>query len=480
MTKSKIYTVIMIIACVLIVGLVAGLIVTAVKKNKDSGATDTTASTNGVVYDGDGNAMDSGEVYEMPASMVFSATYSAELASQLDLSDMYVNVSVSHNFPYNNVKVDWSAEYMDGTDCSEVITITPESDGSNTAKIQCNAVFNKQVVVTAAVRDDSGSKITCVLDYVKNITGLTDYGMTGTDFDDPAGVDFYATLSDGTITPDICLDYVKFNLKDDFQTAVQSHLTFDVEFLTASLNDIAGDILSGDGETLVTCETEGTYSWSWFIKDFDSLDDDHKKAVYYAWYHAWEDMSDKNLIMTVDTSVTAKYSGKSLSNVTESEYIGSGYLYLSGEQYGYALKPSLTFNNTDSSGNLIVTSDVVKESLACYFDSSDSSVISTDSRVNVSGKQTTCSSTTVAGLNKSFEKYLKVESSTKITFSNTVAVTLTLYCTDSSKRIKVDGVNYTTSENSDGDNIVTVTLEKGTHTITKGDVLGLYGLKLEV
>lgn len=32
----------------------------------------------------------------------------------------------------------------------------------------------------------------------------------------------------------------------------------------------------------------------------------------------------------------------------------------------------------------------------------------------------------------------------------------------------------------DGDNVVTVTLEAGTHTITKGDVLGLYGLTLEV
>jgi len=482
MTKINIKTVVIGIVAVLLIALVCGLVAHFIIKDKDNGATDITASTNGVVYDGDGNAMDSGEVYEMPASMVFSATYSAELASRLDLSDMYVNVSVSHNFPYNNVKVDWSAAYIDGTDCSEAITVTPDSDGSNTAKIVCSAPFSKQVVVTATVRDNADSKVTCVLDYVKSLTSISEFGMTGTDFGDSAGVDFTASLSEGTITPDICLDYVKFYLKDNFKTAVQSYLTFDIEFLTASLNDIAGEAEISEGDVLVACETGGTYSWAWFIDGFDDFDDEHKQAIYYAWFHAWNDRdsSGKYLMMTVDTSVTAKYNGNSFGNVQESDYIGDGYLYLSGEQYGYELTPSLSFNNTDGDGNLVVTSDVVKESVTCYFDSLDGSAISTDGRISVTGNQTSCSAVTVSGLNKSFEKYLKVESSTKVTFSNTVAVTLTLYCTDSNKRVKIDGVRYTTAQNDDGDNVVTVTLEAGTHTITKGDVLGLYGLTLEV
>lgn len=482
MTKISIKTILVAVAAVLLIALTCGLAVHFINKDKNSGTTDIEVSTNGVVYDGDGNELESGEVYAMPSSMVFSATYSTELASQLDLSDMYVNVSVSHNFPYNNVKVDWSAAYIDGTDSSEVITVTPDSDGSNTAKITCNAAFSKQVVVTAAVRDNADSKVTCVLDYVKSLTAISEFGMMGTDFDDPAGVEFDITLSEGTITPDICLDYVNFYLNDDFKTAMQNYLTFDVEFLMASLNDIVGEVEESQGDLIVGCETGGTYSWAWFIDGFDDLDDEHKQAIYYAWYHAWNDRSGsaKYLMMTVDTSVTAKFNGNTFGNVQETEFIGNGYLFLSGEQYGYELTPSLSFNNTDSDGNLVVTSDVVKESVTCYFDDSDSSVISTDGRISVTGNQTSCSAVTVSGLNKSFEKYLKVESSTKVTFSNTVEVTMTLYCTDSGKRIKIDGVRYTSSQNDDGDNVVTVTLEAGTHTITKGDVLGLYGLTLEV
>ena len=56
---------------------------------------------------------------------------------------------------------------------------------------------------------------------------------------------------------------------------------------------------------------------------------------------------------------------------------------------------------------------------------------------------------------------------------------LTLYVDTADKKIKVDGTSYVSALSEAGDNIVTLTLDAGEHTITKGDVLGLFALQLE-
>ncbi|MBO5716124.1 MAG: pectate lyase [Clostridia bacterium] len=70
---------------------------------------------------------------------------------------------------------------------------------------------------------------------------------------------------------------------------------------------------------------------------------------------------------------------------------------------------------------------------------------------------------------------LKMESSTSITFTLTEARTLTLVFGTAGKTVKVDGTKYTTDSNC----IVTVELEAGSHTITKGDSINLYYMILE-
>ena len=116
------------------------------------------------------------------------------------------------------------------------------------------------------------------------------------------------------------------------------------------MRNLKGSISEYNGKQLVTCEPGGGYSWAGFINGFNNYDDAHKNAIYYAWFHAWNDRAgaDKFSIMTVDTSVSGMYKGNSFGNVTETEYIGTGAygFYLSGEQYGYDLTPSLSLNTS--------------------------------------------------------------------------------------------------------------------------------------
>ena len=69
---------------------------------------------------------------------------------------------------------------------------------------------------------------------------------------------------------------------------------------------------------------------------------------------------------------------------------------------------------------------------------------------------------------------LKMESSTSITFTLTEARTLTLVFKEASKNVKVNGTAYKTDANG----IVTLELEAGSHTITKGDSINLYYIVL--
>lgn len=69
-----------------------------------------------------------------------------------------------------------------------------------------------------------------------------------------------------------------------------------------------------------------------------------------------------------------------------------------------------------------------------------------------------------------------MESSTSIKFTIEKAMKLTLVfaSTETGKRVKVDGTNYTTDSNA----VVTVDLAAGTHEITKGDSINLFFIGL--
>lgn len=66
--------------------------------------------------------------------------------------------------------VDWTAEWADGSDSSDLsdyLTITPASDGSNICYVRAYAAFDKDIIITCTTRD-GGFIATCTVIFVGN------------------------------------------------------------------------------------------------------------------------------------------------------------------------------------------------------------------------------------------------------------------------------------------------------------------------
>lgn len=138
----------------------------------------------------------------------------------------------------------------------------------------------------------------------------------------------------------------------------------------------------------------------------------------------------------------------------------------SGEQ-GRGSEGGNTGDNTggETGGTTISTS------VECNFvgNAPSSSLFSINGNYSTSKGSATVNGTT-------YSTCLKMESSTSIKFTIEKAMKLTLVfaSTETGKRVKVDGTNYTT----DGNAVVTVDLAAGTHEITKGDSINLFFIGL--
>lgn len=155
--------------------------------------------------------------------------------------------------------------------------------------------------------------------------------------------------------------------------------------------------------------------------------------------------------------------------------------------YDAVYEPKYDTNTTEGTGGgagdtktedaVDVNAISLEEPFLCTFDGTEAE-ITADGKVKLTGKQAACTETTVAELGKTFTKLLKMESGTQITFSTTTDATLKLFVDATAKRIKIDGVLYASEATENGDNVVTFNIEAGTHTITKGDALGLFAIQL--
>ena len=100
-----------------------------------------------------------------------------------------------------------------------------------------------------------------------------------------------------------------------------------------------------------------------------------------------------------------------------------------------------------------------------------------DGKVNdffsIAGKLST-SKGTVNYKGLTLTQCLKIETSTRITFTTTNESELTLVFKESGKRIKVDGISYTTTDIG----ILNLTLAPGEHTIAKDEVMNLFYMEL--
>ena len=121
MTKSKIKTLIMVVALVLVVALAAGLIVHFIGKDStDKSVTDETSryDLSGKVYDDNGNEMLSGGVYSMPRAMTISEL-EVDTVSQITISATVLPENATDS------TVEWSIKFDNGSATDEYLTLDP-------------------------------------------------------------------------------------------------------------------------------------------------------------------------------------------------------------------------------------------------------------------------------------------------------------------------------------------------------------------
>ena len=128
------------------------------------------------VTDGDGNEMQSGEAYALPASMVYAVpTAESETASEgitltaTVLPETAVNKNVMWGVSFANSSSAWAT----GKTASDYITVTPDAEDSRIATVVCNEAFGEQIILTVASVADPTKMATCTIDYAQTVTNFS-------------------------------------------------------------------------------------------------------------------------------------------------------------------------------------------------------------------------------------------------------------------------------------------------------------------
>ena len=138
------------------------------------------------VTDGDGNEMQSGESYALPAAMVYavptaqSATASEGITvTATVLPETAVNKNVMWAVRFANASSSWAT----GKTASDYVTVTPDAENSRIATVVCNEAFGEQIILTVASVADPTKMATCTIDYAQSMTNFAlSFGDVACDF----------------------------------------------------------------------------------------------------------------------------------------------------------------------------------------------------------------------------------------------------------------------------------------------------------
>lgn len=217
--------------------------------------TEETTDNGAPVIGENGEELPSGEAIPMPKAMAFRSAAALDgRNAEYDSVTLTATVTPSNA---DNKKVDWTiafanpaSEWASGKTVTDYVTVTPESDGSLTATVQCLQDFGEQIIITVTSRDNSNAKATCTVDFYKRVVGLSANMMTflvGNDYDDSLSFtpsDSYLSFDSNVmgIAVDFCsYQYSNYTLDDSFTDTYTGRGT---EEMLAKLQE--GGIASAD------------------------------------------------------------------------------------------------------------------------------------------------------------------------------------------------------------------------------------------
>ena len=133
-----------------------------------------------------------------------------------------------------------SSSWANGKTVTNYVTVTPTSDGADTATVECKQAFGEKIIVTCTSRDYAGLSATCTVDYAQRITGMdvTLEGSRTGNRDIPAGEEVVInfTYYGGTSSYNVYTVRATATYSDVYTLAESA--TCNVSFLTsAGAND---------------------------------------------------------------------------------------------------------------------------------------------------------------------------------------------------------------------------------------------------
>ena len=308
-------------------------------QQSDSKTDNTTSRT--VAISNTGTKMQNGAEYDMPTGFAFlSASTPSKTEQYAPGGEITLSASLSNE--YINGKFDWAtvfknpeSEWAKGKSSDYYVGLEP-IDGGRQVKVKYLAKFSEQIILTATLQGTESSD-SCTIDCVKavEISSRPEFGST--DFSDDIYIDIYHTLGEGTVLGNFEFKQLTMQLKTSFVSAFKNYLNFPVTVKSYISN--TGDNYEVSANSGIAVEGP-TIEYSMFIEGFDDYDQDHKDAIYYAWYKAHSDMGGYSNNIDFDISITYTYAGTAVKELIDSE-MG---MYLTGSCFGSGVEPSVTLN----------------------------------------------------------------------------------------------------------------------------------------
>ena len=185
------------------------------------------------VTDENGEQLPSDETIPMPKAMVFSS--SAALDGTEAAYDSVTLTATVKPDDATNKSVDWSVEFVNpasewavGKTVTDYVTITPLSDGSTTAELNCLQAFGEQIKVVVKSRQNESAKAECTVDFAQRVISAkvpmykgagSNYGTYGDlSFADDSLIPSFEYPYFSIEYEDLILEYSDYTVEDDFSS----------------------------------------------------------------------------------------------------------------------------------------------------------------------------------------------------------------------------------------------------------------------
>ena len=158
----------LVLVAVLSVGLLCVIFVP-----RDNSTADATVSKDGAVLS---ETVEDG--VSLMSAKIMPTEYAANGVSALADTAYTLTATAEPNYS-GEKEFDWSvifqsdsSSWASGKTVTDYVTVTPTSDGANTATVECKQAFGEKIIVTCTSRDYAGLSATCTVDYAQRITGM--------------------------------------------------------------------------------------------------------------------------------------------------------------------------------------------------------------------------------------------------------------------------------------------------------------------